>query len=156
MTPRRCSWCGRFVPASAEPLRFRDRHGTEHVQVHCPDDRPHAVAMAAGNERWLVEQMAREVLEHTSPAVMLKAADLRATPGGLVRDATVPGVWWVTSSGRTRLYRVALAWDSADCTCPHGGFAPGQGGCYHVAAALLVEFSPLLDDPSRQAAATPG
>lgn len=134
---RRCAWCGRYVAAGVPALRFRNRSGEQLVQLHCPGCREAAAAMAAATERYLSDELRRAVLEATSDAVLAKAREAVAA-GAASRDELHPEVWWVRGSAGQR-YRVALSAGAgaADCSCPHGGYAPGLGGCYHVAAAVL-------------------
>lgn len=60
---------------------------------------------------------------------------------GVTADPERPGeVWWVRSLHGPSRYRVQRYESGAvDCTCPHGAYVPGTGGCYHIEAARMFQ-----------------
>lgn len=80
-----------------------------------------------------------------SPEVIDKARRY-LDEGRVSLDESVPGVWWVSGSDRTRRYRVQTDADSStmratwiNCTCPHGlNVGAGTARCSHAVAVLLL------------------
>lgn len=81
-----------------------------------------------------------------SDEVIRKAHLLLADDTAIRADKSFANIWWVTSSDRTKTYRVQTDYDRQrqvltwiTCTCPHGlNVDSVKASCYHVAAVLLV------------------